>query len=174
MAANPFPGWLAEVADDTVVVCPDDINAEARGNQWSFSLSPEQAAGVTVADVAVFAAGVAEGRRAWLAARGIGSMVLYWWHDTLAGQLRFSLVSQAHGRLPFGCEVVPAASFAAVVSDWLGSPALHGIPWGELLPMASDTAAPELLPTVLPVWSMTLHQTSDDENLIDESDPSNG
>ena len=31
-------------------------------------------------------------------------------HDVLAGQLRFSLVSTAHGRLPFGCRVTVAPS----------------------------------------------------------------
>ena len=156
--ANPFPEWLAEVAADAVVIRPDDIDAEARGNLWSFALSPEQAAAVAVADVEAYAAGVAEGRQAWLAARGAGPMVLYWWHDAQAGQLRFSLVSAAHGRLPFGCAVVPADSLAAVVSDWLGSPALHGIPWGELRPLAPDDV-PEPPSLVLPVWSVVLPQT---------------
>ena len=51
MTANPFPEWLAEVAADAVIVDPGDIAAEARGNLWSFSLSAEEAAVVTVADV---------------------------------------------------------------------------------------------------------------------------
>jgi hypothetical protein len=82
--------------------------------------------------------------------------VLYWWHDAQAGQLCLSLVSAAHGRLPFGCEVVPAASLAAVAADWLGSPLLHGVPWGELHVLAPDESAPEPPPLVLPVWSVVL------------------
>src|SRR6476659_4930425 len=76
MAANPFLVWLAEVAADAVVVRPEDIEAEACGNQSSFSLSPEQPAIVSVADVEEFATGVADGRRAWLSARPAGPMVL--------------------------------------------------------------------------------------------------
>ncbi len=158
MATNPFSGWLAEVAGDAVIVCPDDINAETSSNSWSFSLSPEQVATVGVADVVAFAEGVIDGRRAWLAARGAGPMVVYWWHDAQAGQLRFSLVSATHGRLPFGCEVVPAASLAAVASAWLGSPDRHGIPWDELRPLAPDQVVPEPPPVVLPVWSLVLPQ----------------
>ena len=159
MAANPFPEWLADVASDAVVVRPDDVDAEARGNLWSFALSPEQSAAVSAADVEAFAVGVAEGRRAWLSARDAGPMVLYWWHDAQAGQLRFSLVSAAHGRLPFGHEVVPAASLAAVASDWLGSPHLHGIAWGEVRPLAPDEVPAEPRPAALPVWSVVLAQT---------------
>jgi hypothetical protein len=153
VAANPFPEWLAEVSMDAVVVWPDDIGAEARGNSWSFSLTPEQAAAVSPADVEAFAAGVADARRSWLSARGAGPMVLYWWHDAQAGQLRFSLVSASHGQLPFGCEVAPAASLAEVAADWLGSPHLHGVPRGELRPLGPSGEPPKL---VLPVWSQVL------------------
>jgi hypothetical protein len=159
VAANPFPEWLAEVAADEVVVRPDDIEAEARSNLWSFSLSPEQAAAVSVADVAAFAAGVADGRRTWLSAYGAGPIVMYWWHDAQAGQLRFGLVSASHGRLPFGCEVVPAASLAAVASDWPGSSTRHGIPLGALRLPAPEEVVPEPPPLVLPVRSVVLPQT---------------
>jgi hypothetical protein len=154
--SNPFPEWLAEVVADAVVVRPCDIDAEARGNLWSFSLSPEQAIAVSVTDVEMFAAEVTAGRRAWLVADAAGPMVLYWWHDAQSGQLRFSLVSAAHGRLPFGCDVVPATSLAAVVSDWLGSRHLHGIPRSELLTLSPDEATPEAVPLVLSVWSVVL------------------
>ncbi len=36
VAASPFPVWLPEVVADPVVNCPNDINQEARENQWSF------------------------------------------------------------------------------------------------------------------------------------------
>ena len=156
MAANPLAEWLAEVAADAVVVRPEDIEVEARANLWSFSLTPEQVAAVSADDVVNFAAGVAEGRRSWLSSRRAGPMVLYWWHDAQAGQLRFSLVSASHGRLPFGCEVVPAASLAEVASDWLGSPSLHGISPGELRELTPGEEPPEPSPAVLRVWSLIL------------------
>ena len=100
MTANPFPDWLAEVAADGMIVDPGDIAREARENQWSFSLTAEMAVSVTIADLETFAAGVADVRRHWLSARRSAPMMLYWWHDGQAGQLRFSLVSAAHARLP--------------------------------------------------------------------------
>lgn len=151
--SNPFPGWLAEVAADAVVVEPDDMMAEADGNLWSFSLTPEQAAAVTVDEVESFAAGVAEGRRSWHIAHHAGSMVFYWWHDLQAGQLRFSLVSASHGQLPFNCDVVPAESLATIVSAWLASPYLHGIPWSSLQPSSSKEPGTDLSNGRQPVWS---------------------
>lgn len=159
MAANPFPGWLADVVADAVVVRPDDIDAEARGNLWSFALMPEQCAAISVADVEAFAVAVADGRWEWLVAHDAGPMVLYWWHDTQAGQLRFSLVSAAHNRLPFGCQVSSALCLSEVVRGWLGSPHRHGVSWSELQSLASGEATPESPLLVLPVWSVQLPQT---------------
>lgn len=156
MTANPFPQWLPEVAADAVRIDPADISAEAHGNQWWFSLTPEQAAAVSIADVEAFAAGVADARRAWLSARGAEPMVLYWWHDVQAGQLRFSLVSAAHGLLPFGAHVIPAVDFREIAAAWLGSPYLHGIPWTALRPPAPGEEAVEPSPPDLPVWSLRL------------------
>ena len=50
MALNPFPGWLNEVVADPIVVCRDDINAEAHGNLWTFGRSPEQRAAIKPAE----------------------------------------------------------------------------------------------------------------------------
>ena len=140
MATNPFPEWLAEVAADSVVVRPDDVDVEGCRNLWSFSLSPEQAAGVTVDDVCEFAAGVAAGRRAWLTASGAGPLTMYWWHDVQAGQLRFSLVSASHGRLPFGCAVTAAPCLVVVAADWLGQTLAA---FGESLPVWSEVLSRE-------------------------------
>ena len=63
VAASPFPGWLAEVAADAVVVRPEAVDAEARGNLWTFGLSPAQRAAVGPAD------GARDPRRARFAVR---------------------------------------------------------------------------------------------------------
>ena len=158
MAAKPLAEWLAEVAADAVTVDPDDINAEANGNLWGFSITAEMAAAMTIADVETFAAGVANARRAWLLQHSAGPMVLYWWHDAMAGQLRFSMVSAAHGRLPFGCNVIPAVGLRVIADEWLKSPYLDGISWSELSPAPAgepdqDSEPP---PLNLPVWSLRL------------------
>jgi hypothetical protein len=158
MVAIPFADWLPDVVADSVVVDPIDIVAEANGNQWSFSIIPEIAAAASVADVDAFAAAVADARRAWLLARGAGPMVLYWWHDEQTGQLRFSLVSAVHGRLPFRSRVIPAASFRLIAEEWLKSPYLDGIPWAELRLLAAGEEEQEAEPPPpnLRVWSSQL------------------
>jgi hypothetical protein len=152
MVANPLPGWLADVTADAVVIRPDNINAEGEGNFWSFSLSPEQATVVSVAEVVEFIRAIVAARGQWLAANGARPMLLYCWHDEQACQLRLSLVSASHGRLPFGCEVAPVEDLGAVAKSFLRSSTLGGIPWSEFRPLASDEVAGEPPPYVLSVW----------------------
>lgn len=119
MAVNPFPEWLTEVAADAVVIRPDDMIAEARGNMWTFGLDDEQRAAVTPAEIEEFVRAVAAARSRSLAERGAGPMRFYCWHDAQAGQLRLSLVSAGSEPLPFGCLVEPAAELSRVVQDFL-------------------------------------------------------
>jgi hypothetical protein len=135
---SPFADWLPDVVRDPVVVRPDDIIAEARGNQWSFSLTPSQAASVTIPEVLAFAAEVSRGRTEWLRRHSSAPVVLYWWHDSQAGQLRFSLVSASHGRLPFGCPLSPAPELATIVSAWLAAPISGGV---RPLPVSAQVLA---------------------------------
>lgn len=137
MATNPFPAWLAEVAADAVVVRPDDITAEARGNLWTFGLDDEQRAVVTPDEVEEFVRVIARARGQWLAERGAGPMRFYCWHDTQARQLRFSLVSAEQVALPFACPVATTADLAAVVRDFLGTVVAVPVPlpvWVATLP----------------------------------------
>jgi hypothetical protein len=155
MVINPFIDWLEEVAAAPIIICPDDINAEALGNLWSFSLSQEQAEVVTPADVETFASGVIKGRRAWLEVREADPMMLYWWHDGQAGQLRFSLVSVSHEQFPFGCDIALAESIRAVATDWLRSPYLHGIPLDDSLHcLASAEESSQSSHFLLPIWTV--------------------
>jgi hypothetical protein len=121
VAANPFPGWLAEVAADPVVVRPDDLIAEARANLWTFGLDDEQRVVVTPAEVEEFIRAVAAARGRWLATRGAGPMRFYCWHDAQAGQIRVSLVSAGPGPLPFGCPIEPTGELSEVVRAFLGA-----------------------------------------------------
>lgn len=155
MHTKPFSERLRDVLADAIVMRPDDIAAEAHGNQSSFSLSRAEAAGISVAEVEAFAVEVANGRRAWLAARGADPMILYWWHDSQAGQLRCSLVSVSHRRLPFGCRTMQVPHFSDIAADWLGSQHLDGIPLDELdLSVSSEAVDPT--PSLLPFWSTRL------------------
>ncbi|WP_143393479.1 hypothetical protein [Fimbriiglobus ruber] len=120
MAINPFPGWLPEVAADAIVVRPDGLIAEARGNQWGFGLDDEQRVAVTPTDAEGFIRAVAEARGRWLAEHRAGPMWFYCWHDPQAEQIRFSLVSAGRIRSLFACTVEPVSLLSAVVRDFLG------------------------------------------------------
>lgn len=152
MTANPFAAWLIEVSADTVVVRPDDVVGEATANLWSFALSREQAEVVSVRDVVEFACQVEASRRKWLLHHNRGPMTLYWWHDEMAGQLRFSLVSSVHKTLPFGCNVVAAESIEAIAEDWLSSPYLFGLPVTSNHSEYSEPSENRVY--TLPVWAV--------------------
>jgi len=156
MSSNPFKEWLTEVSTDCILLNPDDINAEAHGNLWSFTLSSEQVAAVSKTDVVDFIQTVAASRGEWLTTHASGPMLFYCWHDEQAGQLRFSLVSAKHGHLPFGCEVVAADQLGTIVQSFLGSSYLGGIPWSELRLQSDDGTASKSSSNVLPVWSTRL------------------
>ncbi len=85
-----------------MAIDPSDIIAEARANMWVFSPTEDQARAITTRGVRDFIKAIGEERRSRLAG---AAMLFYCWHDRQARQLRFSLVSQSHGSLPFGCIV---------------------------------------------------------------------
>ena len=138
MTASPFLEWLPEVAADEVIIEPFDIVAEARGNLWSFSVTSAQAAALRPAHVASFVRSVAEARSRQLSARGLKAMHFYCWHDEQVAQLRLSLVSAVHGRLPFTCSIEPVADLESVVASFLDSPYHDGIPLAVGPEVAND------------------------------------
>ena len=60
-------------------------------------------------------------------------MLFYCWHEAQTRQLRFSLVSAAHGRLPFGCAVDPEAKLASIAADIVNQDWLNA-EWGQAGP----------------------------------------
>ena len=109
--------------DDAIVVDLDDIHHEALANMWSFSPDDDAASDLRPEDLARFVGQVLEARRRRLVADGHAAMLFYCWHDAQTRQLRFSLVSAAHGRLPFRIalqhEATPMASAERIVhGDW--------------------------------------------------------
>jgi len=142
--------WLQQAAGDAIVIDGEDMLHEARSNLWAFSPREDQHAGLDAESVAWFVATVADSRQAALRAQGLPAMTFYCWHDGQARQLRFSLVSSAHGRLPFAGPVrhAPLREIVerAVHADWLDP---H---WGAADP---DDAMPAS--EALPVYARALH-----------------
>ena len=134
---NPFPEWLEEVANDPLTVDASEkgLLSECRENLWTFGISQSQTEATTVEDVLDFLSGIMQSRERQINARSgqINPMVFYCWFDEQASQLRFSLVSASHDRLPFGAIVEETDDFAQVVKLFLGSRHHDGIPLDEFM-----------------------------------------
>ncbi|PHV50831.1 hypothetical protein CSQ91_06680 [Janthinobacterium sp. BJB301] len=102
MHSTVVNNWFSMAKDDAVEIDPDDINHEAMTNMWSFSPTDEETPQIHAADIVAFMEELIAARSSALVGE---EMLFYCWHDAQCRQLRFSLVSRSHGRLPFRCEV---------------------------------------------------------------------
>jgi hypothetical protein len=112
--------WFAMAKDDAVEIDPDDINHEATTNMWSFSPTDEETPQIHAAEIVEFIGQVIAARSSALVGE---DMLFYCWHDAQCRQLRYSLVSRSHGRLPFRREVRETQDLALIVDrvvngDW--------------------------------------------------------
>lgn len=125
MLMSPVPSrWLDIVAADDDILCAD-INHEAISNMWCFSPQEDESPDITTSGVEKFLLQAIENRRSLVRAHHLPEMLFYCWHDAQTRQLRFSMVSASHGRLPFGCSLRQTDDLRpvvnAVVHDWLNS-----------------------------------------------------
>lgn len=117
--------------NDEIVVDATDINHEASSNLWSFSPDDEESLGITAEALADFIGQVLVARQKQLS--GNVPMLFYCWHEAQTRQLRFSLVSSTHGRLPFGCAIEPGAELASIAADIVNKDWLNA-EWGQAGP----------------------------------------
>ncbi|PLY45852.1 hypothetical protein CSZ94_04265 [Janthinobacterium sp. ROICE36] len=106
--------------DDAVEIDPDDINHEATTNMWRFSPTDEETPQIHAAEIVEFIGQVIAARSSALVGE---DMLFYCWHDAQCRQLRYSLVSRSHGRLPFRCALRETQDLALIVDrvvngDW--------------------------------------------------------
>lgn len=154
-----FDEWLPDVTVDPIVT-NDDVNVEARQNMWSFSLTSDQLGAVTTDDVVQFINSIVTSRLEQIRRRHLPPMVLYFWHDQMANQLRVSMVSARTGvSLPFNCSVNSFVSIADIASRYLALADSNHILWEGLLPEHTcDTFAADADATrdVLDVYATVL------------------
>lgn len=154
MSKSPLEEWLLEVANDPITINREDVGSEVGNNLWSFSLCPDEAKTLSPDDVACFAEQVIQARSSQ-ARRQSHSMIIYWWHDELAGQLRFSLISAHHNSLPFKCEITSVTSIHGIAQAWLNSN--QGcIPWQDLSETPTTGRVDDEEPYRLNVWSIKI------------------
>lgn len=102
MHSTVVSSWFTMAKDDAVEIDPDDINHEAMTNMWSFSPTDEETPLIHAADIVALIRELIAARSSALVGE---EMLFYCWHDAQCRQLRFSLVSRSHGRLPFRREL---------------------------------------------------------------------
>lgn len=138
-------GWLAMARGDAVAIDPADIHHEATSNMWRFSPTDAETPEITAADMTEFIGQLIAARRQALDGE---DMLFYCWHDAQCRQLRFSLVSRAHGRLPFRCALRETQDLALIVDD-----VVHG-DWHNRRYVQAPSEEQEPAPFILPVFVM--------------------
>ncbi|MFE5398681.1 hypothetical protein ACFQ9U_29505, partial [Streptomyces sp. NPDC056568] len=147
--------WIAEVADEPLVLEPTDRRLEWETNSWSLGAADEDRSSLSVAEVvAAFertAAAIQERIRD-LSFSGVATF--YVWHDRQAGQLRCSTGSVPPDALPFSGTYVASDNLGPVVEGFLADSEPGFIAWSDLddaQNLSEQTATePEIRPFV--VW----------------------
>lgn len=143
--------FIAEVADEPLVLDPGNREAESQANTWWLSADPEERATLSVEEIAAAFEHTAEALRARVCDRAFsGTVTFYVWHDVEAGQLRCSTTSQLPEELPFGGAHVVVGTLEPVIVGFLddGEPCL--IPWADLVVRTGDQVQQEDEPTPQP------------------------
>ncbi|MGK5003726.1 hypothetical protein [Janthinobacterium sp. LB2P70] len=154
MKCKTVYAWLEMAQDDEVLIDPDDINHEAINNMWSFSPTDEETPQIHAADIVEFIGELIAARSSSLSGE---QMLFYCWHDAQCRQLRFSLVSRSHGRLPFRRALRETQDLALIADlvvngDWRNEHYMQT--------PSDDGDEQEAAPFVLPVFVVPVPQES--------------
>ena len=125
--------WVYSCLADPITIDAVDI-AEEYCNERHLRLSSEEVARSSESQVSEFANHLIGLYNQSLLKMGAiqGQITIYWWFDEMGGcSLCHSFVSTSHGKLPFGCKVVPAASLSEIVGSFMRSTLHDGIPMSE-------------------------------------------
>jgi hypothetical protein len=136
--------WIAELADEPLLLDPADSAAEARANTWSLGADPEDRAALTAQQVVL----AFEEVTAALSARI--SATYYVWHDVQAGALKCSASSLAPDALPFGAVYRTTDDLAPIVEAFLSDRTPGRVPLSELREIDDAVAVPSPPPFL--VW----------------------
>lgn len=151
--------WIGEVADEPLVLAPEDQQAETRVNTWWLSATPTDLSTLTVDQVvSAFEQTAAALRRRVHDMGHTGTATFYVWHDQQAGQLRCSTSSYAPAHLPFGGAYEPTDALALIVKEFLDDKEPGLIPWAQLDTVSDDGAELDVdpIPPPFPVWTLNI------------------
>ncbi|MEU9108119.1 hypothetical protein AB0D54_28085 [Streptomyces xanthophaeus] len=149
--------FIAEVADEPLVLDPGNQASESQTNTWHLGADAEERATLSVEDVAAAFESTARGLGDRIRALGLhGTATFYVWHDEQAEQLRCSTSSQPPESLPFGGIYVLTETLEPIITSFLDDSDLGSVPWTDLTPFESDgqnRAEVDSMPPPFPVWT---------------------
>lgn len=112
--------WIAEVANEPLVLEPADRRVEWETNTWSLGAADEDRSSLSVAEVVAAFERTAAAIRQHIRDLGVsGVATFYVWHDEQAGQLRCSTGSVPPDALPFSGTYVASDDLGPVVEGFL-------------------------------------------------------
>jgi hypothetical protein len=147
--------WIAEVADEPLVLEPTDRRVEWETNTWWLGAEDEDRRALSVADLVAAFERTAESIRLRIRETGFaGVATFYVWHDEQAGQLRCSTGSVGADELPFGGAYVATDDLGVVVEGFLSDREPGMVAWSDLAvdDGRSEQNAPEMAAVPFPVW----------------------
>ena len=155
--------WIAEVADEPLVLEPADRRVEWETNTWSLSAEADDRRSLSVHEVvAAFESTAAVLRARIRHMRFSGLVTFYVWHDEMAGQLRCSTGSVPPSELPFAGSYVPSEDLGLVVEGFLadGSPGVIALSGLDVVQGPTERTGTDTEVTPLHVWVSSIGATS--------------
>ncbi|MEV6018306.1 MULTISPECIES: hypothetical protein [unclassified Streptomyces] len=146
--------WIAEVADEPLVLEPTDRRMEWETNSWSLGAADDDTSSLSVAEVVAafeWTPAAIQERMRDLSFSGVATF--YVWHDRQAGRLRCSTGSVPPDALPFSGTYVASGDLSPVVEGFLADsePGFIALSDLDAQNLSEQTATePEIRPFV--VW----------------------
>ncbi|MCX4580357.1 hypothetical protein OHB41_45840 [Streptomyces sp. NBC_01571] len=147
--------WIAEVADEPLVLEPADRRVEWETSTWSLGASDDDRRSLSVSQVVTAFERTASAIRERARELGFpGVATFYVWHDEQAGQLRCSTGSVPPEALPFSGTYVVTDELGPVVEGFLADSEPGIIDWSALDDVQGHAEQTETEPEVMPfrVW----------------------
>ncbi|MFJ9953361.1 hypothetical protein [Kitasatospora sp. NPDC091207] len=160
--------WIAEVADEPLVLEPADRRVEWETNTWWLSAEVEDRRSLSVSEVVAAFERTASALRVRIRELGFpGVATFYVWHDDVAGQLRCSTGSVPPDELPFGGAYVPSDDLGSVVEGFLAdsNPGVITLSDSDELQDSEQIEAAEPEIAAFPVWVSSVGAASPGSDL---------